>query len=68
MTVTNLNIVLQILTTAHITNHVRTPPLAPTPAREATPAPADLVSLGPAVRLRSMNAPAILAETAEAAL
>lgn len=60
--------VTKILITAHITNRVRMEPLAPTPAREATPAHADLVSLGPAVRLRSTNALATLAEMEEAAL
>jgi len=43
-------------------------PLAPTLAREATPAHADLASLGTAVRLRSTNALAAHAEMEAVAL
>lgn len=57
----------KILITAHTTNHVRMELLAPTPAKEATPVPADLGSLEQAVRLRSMSAlttPALMEEAA----
>ncbi|TRY91534.1 hypothetical protein DNTS_004972 [Danionella cerebrum] len=60
--------VTKISITAHITNHARMGPLAPTLAREATPAHAVLVSLGKAVRSRSTNALAAHAEMEEAAL
>lgn len=60
--------VLQISITAHITNPARMGPLAPTRAREATPAHADLASLGTAVRLRSTNALAARAEMEAVAL
>lgn len=60
--------VTKISITAHITNRARMEPLAPTQAREATPAHADLASPGTAVRLRSTNAPAARAEMEEVAL
>lgn len=60
--------VSQILITAHITNRARMGPLAPTLAREATPAHADLASQETAVRLRSTNALAARAEMEEVAL
>lgn len=47
-----LCIVFQILITAHTINHARMEPLAPTLVKAATHAPASLVSLGRAVRLR----------------
>lgn len=58
----------QILITAHTTNHARMEPLALTLVKEATHAPASLVSLGRAVRLRLMSAPTAPAEMEEAAL
>lgn len=63
-----LGIVFQILITAHITNRVRMELLALTLVKAATHAPASLVSLGQAVRLRLMSALGAPAEMEEAAL